>query len=192
MMTPSTTDVICEPTELYSQAGTYLSALLNVTEYMFEGEQLIANTVDDQRLLTFNPARPMPMPGTVWALKFWWQKDDEQWSPVIPLSTSTMIFGDDGTANGSGGCNDFTVSYTGDLQVEKVMEATDTYAELPALTFGPVSAQMAACEEPEGIMQQEQGFFISLGSTAYYFKLGGVLLLLDAKGMPLLMFAAQE
>jgi heat shock protein HslJ len=71
------------------------------------------------------------------------------------------------------------------------MEATDTYAELPALTFGPVTAQMAACSKPQGIMDQEQGYFVTLSSTAYYFKLGGLLMLLDAEGTPLLVFAAQ-
>jgi heat shock protein HslJ len=125
------------------------------------------------------------------ALKFWWQEDDG-WIPVIPLTTVTLTLGADGTAGGAGGCNDYTVPYAGDLQIEKVMEATDTYAELPALTFGPVSAQMVACEEPEGIMQQEQGYFVSLGATAYYFKLGGLLMLLDADGIPRLMFAAQD
>jgi hypothetical protein len=42
MMTPSTTDIICEPDELYDQAGTYSSALINVTSYVLEEEQLIS------------------------------------------------------------------------------------------------------------------------------------------------------
>jgi heat shock protein HslJ len=192
MMAPAETVNICEPPELYSQAGTYSSALINVTDYVLEGEQLIAYTVDDQRLLTFNPAKPFPMPGTEWALKFWWEPDREMWNPVIPESTTNIVFGEDGTASGTGGCNDYTVVYEGDLQIEKVMEATDTYAELPALTFGPITSQMAACSEPEDIMDQEQGYFVTLGLTAYYFKLGGMLMLLDADGMPLLVFAAQE
>ena len=192
MMTPSRTNDICSPAELQQQAAMVDSAIINVTEYVIEGEQLIANTVDDQRLLTFNPATPMPMPGTEWELKFWWMTDREQWSPVVPTSLTTITFGEGGEASGSGGCNNYTVSYTGDLQIEKVMEATDTYAELPTLSFGPIASQMAACAEPEGIMDQEQGFFITLGSTAYYFKLGGMMLMLDGEGTPLLMFAARN
>jgi CheY-like chemotaxis protein len=85
----------------------------------------------------------------------------------------------------------YTVSYEGDLQIEKVMEATDTHAELPTLTFGPISAQFVSCAEPEGIMDQEQGYFTVLSSVAYYFRLGGMLMMLDAKGSPLLVFGAR-
>jgi heat shock protein HslJ len=51
---------------------------------------------------------------------------------------------------------------------------------------------MAACSEPEGIMEQEQSYFVALNTVAYYFKLGGVLMLLDAEGAPLLVFAARS
>ena len=91
-----------------------------------------------------------------------------------------------------GGCNGYTVSYTGDLQIEKVIEAMDTYAELPTLTFGPVASSMSSCDEPENIMDQEQSFFVALGSTAYYLKLGGMLILLNAEGVPMLMLAAND
>ena len=72
------------------------------------------------------------------------------------------------------------------------MEATDTYAELPVLTFGPITAQMAECTEPDGIMDQEQGYFTALDSVAYYFKLGGMQMMLDAEGTPLLLFGARN
>jgi heat shock protein HslJ len=191
MQMPSRTLNLCGPEELYTQAALYMSSLQNVTEYQLEGEQLIANTVDDQRLLTYNPAKPVPMPGTEWGLGFWWIEDRKQWMAVIPTSMTTIIFGEEGQASGSGGCNNYTVSYEGDLQIEKVMEATDTYAELPTLTFGPISAQFVSCAEPEGIMDQEQGYFTVLSSVAYYFKLGGMLMMLDAKGSPLLVFGAR-
>ena len=84
MHTPASTLNLCGPEELFEQSALYNSSLLNVTEYLLEGEQLIANTVDDQRLLTFNSAKPVPMPGTEWGLSFWWQADDEQWRPVVP------------------------------------------------------------------------------------------------------------
>jgi heat shock protein HslJ len=191
MMTPARTAEICAPEGLYEQSATFVSMLLNVTEYAMEGEQLLENTVEDQRLLTFNPATPVPMPGTQWDLKFWWMAEREQWYPVIQTSLTSIMFGEGGEASGSGGCNDYTVGYEGDLQIEKVMEATDTYAELPTLTFGPVASQMTACEDPEGIMDQEQAFFVSLEAGAYYFKLGGLMMLLDADGEPLLIFGAR-
>ena len=192
MYTPASTRNLCGPEELHEQSALYTSSLLNVTEYQLEGEQLIANTVDDQRLLTHSAATPVPMPDTEWGLSFWWYADREEWAPVVPASATTITFGEGGEASGSGGCNNYTVSYEGDLQVEKVMEATDTYAELPTLTLEPVAAQLAECAEPEGIMDQEQGYFTALGSVAYYFKLGGMLMMLDAEGTPLLVFGARN
>ena len=192
MYTPARTMNFCDPAELSEQASMFSSMLLNVTEYAQEGEQLLANTVDNQRMLTFNPAPVVPMPGTEWELKFWWSPDFEQWAPVLLGSMTTITFGTEGEASGTGGCNDYTVAYEGDLQIEKVMEATATYAELPTLSFGPVTLEPTTCAEPEGIMDQEQGYFAQLGSIAYYFKLGGMLLLVDAEGTPLLIFAARS
>jgi heat shock protein HslJ len=190
--TPSQTLYMCGPEELYEQSALYVSSLLNVTEYRIEGEQLIQSTVNDQRLLTLNPAKPVPMLGTEWVLGFWWQADQELWAAAIPTSATSITFAEDGEASGSGGCNDYTVNYEGDLQIEKVMEATDTYAELPTVTFGPVTSQMVACAEPEDIMDQEQGYFTVLTSTAYYFKLGSMLMMLNAEGTPLLVFGARN
>ncbi len=193
MMTPARTPNYCDtPPGLYEQAALFDSALLNVTEYEIVDEQLIANTVDDQRMLTFSPGQPVPMPGTIWEVKFWWETEKEAWAPVVPGVASTLEFGAEGEAAGSGGCNDFTVTYEGDLQIEKVLEATDTYAELPTLTFGPITSAMTVCDEPDGIMEQEAGFFASLVPVAYYFKVGGVLFFLDAEGTPLLMLAGAQ
>jgi heat shock protein HslJ len=191
MQTPARTINQCGPEELEQQSLLYISSLQNVTEYRREGQQLIANTVDDQRLLTYNPAKPVPMLGTEWALTLWWFADDLLWMPVVPTSMTTITFGQGGQASGSGGCNNYSVSYEGDLQIEKVIEATDTYAELPTLTFGPVTAQFVACAEPEDIMDQEQAYFTALGSVAYYFKLGGMLMMLDAEGTPLVVLGAR-
>jgi len=191
MMTPAQTFHACGPVELDEQSATYVSSLLNVTEYQLEGEQLIANTAEGQRLLTFNPATPVPMPGTEWTLAFWWSADTNVWNPVLPTSMTTISFGEKGEASGSGGCNNYTVNYVGNLQIEKVMEATEVHAELPALTFGSVASQMAECAEPEGIMEQEQGYFTALPSVAYYFKLGGMLMMLDSEKTPMLLFAAR-
>jgi heat shock protein HslJ len=182
----------CAPMELNAQAAKYNSSLVNVIDYKLEGGQLIANAIEDQRLLTYNPARPVPMVGTDWQLAFYWQPDLRQFNPVLPASTTTIAFTPGGQASGSGGCNDYSASYQGDVQSEKVLAATDTYQDLPTLTFGPVAAQQAACGDPEGIMEQEQAYFAALGSVAYYLKLGGMLMMVDAEGMPLFVFSAGE
>ena len=42
-----------------------------------------------------------------------------------------------------------------------------------------------------GVLTQQQAYFVSLGSVAYYFRLGGMLMLLDAEEMPLLFYGAR-
>lgn len=188
---PSQTRILCEG-DLGEQGGTFVSALLNVTNWAMEGEQLLQNTVDDQRLLTFNPAQVVPTPGTRWQLKFWMADESEDWGAAFPGSDSHITFGEDGQATGSGGCNDFTAPYTGDLQVEMVMASTPTSAELPSLTIGEITYDPETCDEPEGIMTQEQGFLAALSEVAQYYKLGGVLLLLDAEGEPIMLLGAAD
>ena len=95
-----------------------------MTEYEIEEEQLLAYTVEDQRMLTYDAAKPVPMLGPRWELKFWWHTEEEHWPPVVPAVTTSITFVEGGEASGSGGCNDYTVAYEGDLQIEKVMEAT--------------------------------------------------------------------
>jgi heat shock protein HslJ len=180
----------CGSAELNEQSARYVASLLSTIQYQREGEQLITYAAQDQRLLTYNPAKPVPMLGTEWRLELWWRADLRLFDAVVPGVMTTLTFGEGGQASGSGGCNNYTVSYDGDVQTEKAIGATNTYTDLPALTFGPVAAQKMTCADPEGIMEQEQGYFTTLGSVAYYFKLGGMLLMLDAEGAPLLMFSA--
>ncbi len=191
MNTPAKTPHYCaEPPGLEGQASTYMSALLNVTEYEIAEEQLVTYTVDDQRMLTFDPEMPVPILGPRWELKFWWHTEDERWLPVAPAVTSSITFAEGGEASGSGGCNEFTVSYEGDLQIEMVMSSTPENSELPALTFGQIEAATAECAEPDGIMEQEDGFFALLEEVAYYFKMGGMTMMMDADLEPLLVIAA--
>ena len=190
--TPLSTPHQCASDDLLEQSSLFTAYLLSATNYTREGDQIMISTVGDQQVLTLGPQPPLPMLGTEWELKFGWVAEAARWHPVLLDSQTTITFGKDGEASGLGGCNDYTVSYTGDLQIEKVIEATDSYAELPTLTFGPVAASMATCDEPENIMDQEQSFFVALDSTAYYLKLGGMLILLDAEGVPLLMLAAND
>lgn len=189
--TPSETINTCAQ-ELNDQSALFATSLLNVTNFAIADGKLIESTVEDQRLLTFNPAEVIPVPGTTWQLKFWWSEGAEEIAPAVPESNTFIVFGEDGTATGNGGCNDFSVAYTGDLQFVVAMQSGDTEAELPALTFGDVTYNPTTCDSPENIMQQEQGFLAQLGEVAYYFRLGGMLLLLDAEQAPIMMMGAQD
>ena len=89
----------------------------------------------------------------------------------------TLVF-EDGEISGSAGCNSYFGAYT--------IEGAD------GLAFSGIGSTLMACLEPEGIMDQEQAYFTALGSVAYYFKLGSMLMMLDAEATPLLVFGARN
>ena len=77
------------------------------------------------------------------------------------------MFGDDGQVSGSGGCNQFSGSYT---------------VEGEALAIGPLAATLRACLAPEGVGEQETAFFAALGRVATWSVREGRLRLRSADG----------
>ncbi|MCB0181966.1 MAG: META domain-containing protein [Anaerolineae bacterium] len=174
MQTPAATTIYCESEGVVQQEATYMTALVNVTEFKMEDGKLAAYTVEDQRLLTFKPAETVPFEGTTWELKLGWS--GERWTPVVPLSTVTAQFEGD-QMSGSGGCNNYSAS------IEKEGEQ---------LTIGTVTGTEMACTDPDGVMEQETAYFSQLSSVAGYTVAGGSLALLDANGEAILLFGAAE
>ncbi len=189
--TPATTVNVCESEELNTQAATVETALVNVVSYEMQGEQLIVDTSENQPLMTFRPAEHVPTMGTLWEVMLWWDDDEAFWTPLDPATDVTISFGEGNTASGSGGCNNYSVPFEGDLQAEAVLDSSATSADLPTLTFGTVTAEEMNCTTPEGVMQQEQDYFTLLSTIGAYLKLGETLLLLDAEGTPVLALAPQ-
>ena len=87
-------------------------------------------------------------------------------SPIITLQFA------EGSATGSGGCNQYRATYT------------DSGS---SLTFGPIAATKRACVEPER-NRQETEYFDALARVASYEISGDRLTLRDASGAPLLEF----
>jgi len=174
MEIPTKTTIFCESESVTQQEATYMSALVNVTEYSIEDDKLIGYAVENQRLLTFKPVEDVPFEGTTWELKLGW--DGNLWTPVIPLSSVTAQFEGD-QMSGSGGCN----SYSAPLKREG-----------DQLTIGPVVGTEKACADPKGVMDQESAYFSQLSSVAGYTLAGGALALLDANGEAILLFGVTE
>jgi len=173
MQMPAQTRLICESQEVMEQEGTFVGALLNVTEYKIEGDKLVAYTVEDQRMLTLVPAQPAPFEGTTWDLKFIY--NGKEWQPVIPGTTVTaQVEGDQ--MSGSAGCNNYQ---------------TTVAIEGETLTIGTVVSTRKACAEPEGVMDQETLYVSTLSSVTGYQAAGYALALLDADGQAILVFGAQ-
>lgn len=173
MMTPAQTRGFCDEPGVMEQEGTFMSALINVTEYELDGDTLIGYTVENQRMITLVPAETVPLEGTTWLLRF--IVDGTILNPIIPESTVSAQFEGDQMA-GSGGCNNYSAPI-------EMGEET--------LTVGPAVSQRMACEEPSGVMDQEQYYLTSLESVVSYSHAGNTLVMYDADDEPLLIFGAQ-
>jgi heat shock protein HslJ len=173
--TPASTRLYCtEPPDVMNQEATYMTALVNITEFQMEGDKLLAFTVENQRLLTFSPAEPMPFETTTWVLKLFDQ--DGTWMPVILGSEVTAQFEGE-QVSGSAGCN----SYSGTVATEGAK-----------LTISEVTATAMACPEPEGLMAQEEIYLSALGTVTGYQQAGVTLALLNSEGQPVLLFGGQS
>ena len=171
--TPAQTNLTCEsPEGLMKQEASYLQALANVVEYREEDGKLLAYTVDDQLLLTFVPAEPVPVEGTAWLLKF--QVLEGGPAPVSPGTEITALL-EDGTISGSSGCNTYQGSY----------ELNDDN-----LVIGDLAVTERVCEDPVGIMDQEAAYISTLSTVASLSQSGTTLELMDADGRLILLYGA--
>jgi polar amino acid transport system substrate-binding protein len=97
--------------------------------------------------------------------------------PVPAGTTLTAAFGQDGSLNGSAGCNSYSAGYLVDGS---------------QLSIGPASATGMLCAEPVGIMEQESAFLAALESAGSYSIEGGELYLLDGSGRAVIEFIARQ
>jgi heat shock protein HslJ len=94
-------------------------------------------------------------------------------SNVIPGTTITATFSDDGTVSGSAGCNNYVTSYQ---------------AGVNTLTVGQPATTRMYCDSPTGIMNQETIYLSDLAGAATYAISGDQLTIYDTTGKTLLTF----
>ena len=175
MFTPNQTRLVCEePEGVMEQDATFVSSLLNTVEYGMNGEQLVLYTTGQQPLATLSPAGDVAFEGTTWSLRL--MKSGENVLPLLPGTTVTAQFEGE-QVSGSSGCNTYNGGATIDGNSMTISENMIT--------------TMMACADPEGIMEQEQEYLTVLATVAGYDQVGGMLLLLDAAGEPVLLFAGE-
>lgn len=86
----------------------------------------------------------------------------------------TLEFGD-GQVSGTTGCN----SFGGGYQVAG-----------PELSFGDLAQTLMACLDPQGVMEQEQAYMLTLNSTEAYEIQDGELVLSDTTGVRVVLSRA--
>ncbi len=94
-------------------------------------------------------------------------------SNVLPGTTITATFAEDGTVSGSAGCNNYVAS---------CQSGKNT------LSIGTLITTLKTCGSPAGIMSQEQIFLTNLQAAAKYTITGDILSISDPSGKILLTF----
>jgi len=158
--TVATTKMGCPP-PADGVERAYLAALDRVASWRRVHDELALADADGRTLLRFRAASPAGawtatatrQPGAV--------------SSPLPGTEITADFEAGGKLTGSAGCNTYSATY-----------ATDG----AKITIADVSATEMACDAPEGIMEQEQGYLSALPLAAGYRVEGPKLSLLTAEG----------
>lgn len=138
------TQMACPP-EVMEQEQRYLALLGQVAMATRVEGHLSLQDAESTILLKFEATESATLENTDWqALGI----NNGKGGVVSTATTSmsTAVFSE-GQLSGSGGCNQFTATYETDG---------------PQITIGPAAATRMLCDEPEGIMDQEQQYFEAL------------------------------
>jgi len=173
---PIRTEMYCsEPPGLMDQEDRYLAHLTNTSSYRTEGGRLIFTDHEGADLLVFEPVAPtpdLPFTGTDWVLEAYSTGGDAV-SSVLAGTTITAEFSPDGNVTGNAGCNSYGAGY--------VLDGAN-------LTIEPPISTKMYCNEPEGVMEQENTYLNLLSSVSSYRVEGNRLSLANEAGTDLLTF----
>jgi heat shock protein HslJ len=161
----------CPPGSLGDE---FVKQLVNISSYLFKGENLILEIKMDSGSMIFAPSVPAGLPGTSWEVLSY----NNGREAVVGLLTGTDInlnFGTDGKASGNAGCN----SYSGDYQTSG-----------KTLKVGSLTGTRMFCDKPSGVMDQEKQYLEALQSAATFEIAGDTLTIRDANGAMQVLAAA--
>ena len=159
---PSTL-VACADDSLDQQ---FLAGLSNAAIYFFEADDLYMDLTADGGTMRFKAGAatpvptptpgptPTPSPGGTTDIQFnlvsFGPVGAEQ--PVLEGTTVTATFTDT-EVSGFAGCNEYSAALT---------PVNDYF------TVGPIATTQNTCDEPAGVMEQEQAYLAALGGTSGY------------------------
>ncbi len=165
----ATTRMACpEPAMQIEQA--YLAAFEQTSQYRIDGDTLVLIDEDGNDLLVYAARPEIHIDNIIWTLEAYGSPDDLQ--EPLPGTEITLSLDEEGGANGSTGCNRYMSQITID---------GDT------VTFDIVGTTRMACEDP--ISEQEDEYLDMLSSVSTAEFRAGKLLLVDEKGMQVLIFS---
>jgi heat shock protein HslJ len=133
------------------QANAYLGALSETATFAVKKDELTLSDADGNAVATFM-ATSNDLSGTSWQVISY--NNGNQAVVSVTLDTElTAQFGEDGQLQGNAGCNDYFGPYETDGN---------------AVSMGPLGTSRKACQEPEGVMEQETLYLQALETAATY------------------------
>lgn len=149
------TEMGCLDTGVMEQESAYYSALSAAQTIARDGNSLVIGYEGGELRYTLQEPTPdAALVGTEWQLHTFLSGEtaDSTASSLIGDSTITLVFNEDGTVGGHGGCN----SYGGNYLVEG-----------ESLTISELVSTLMACEA-EGVTEQESVYLDALGRAESY------------------------
>lgn len=150
--------------------------LNSASNYALEGQTLKLTNPDATRRATYEQMEPFPLEGTSWVLSAY---NDGQGALVTVTEGSeiSIDFAEGGQLSGTSGCNNYNASYEVDRH---------------SIVIGPVASTLMACDQPEGVMEQESNYLRALENAQLQFNLGLSLILTTEDDTPLAIYFVTE
>ncbi len=146
------TEMFCvDPEGVMDQEQQYLAALQSATTYRIDDDRLEMRTADGALAVSMAAVEPVSLENRLWDVTAY-NNGRGGFTTIIIGSELSMVF-EDGTVSGSAGCNNYDAAY----------ELEDNNIKIE-----PAAATKKMCNDPEGVMEQEQEFLAALESAAVY------------------------
>jgi heat shock protein HslJ len=140
-----------DPDGVMDQEQEYLAALQSAATYRIDGDRLEMRTADGALAVSMVAVEPVSVENRLWDVTAY-NNGRGGFTSIIIGSELSMFF-EGGTVSGSAGCNTYNAAY----------ELEDNNIKI-----GPAAATKKMCDDPKGVMDQEQEFLAALESVAVY------------------------
>jgi len=150
-MGPLRTTLMACPGALGVQETAFFAVLERTTSYGIEGDTLTFFNSHSDTIATFTRLSN-ELPGTAWDVTSYNTGTEAVRSLIIDTQI-TLLFGEDGSVTGNASCN----TYNGTYQLEG-----------DRITIGPLATTRMACQEPQGVMEQEMQYLTALQNSAVW------------------------
>ncbi|BBL67995.1 META domain-containing protein [Methanoculleus chikugoensis] len=163
-----------EPEGIMEQEARFIDLLGSAAECRIENDRLVITDAAGATTLIFvEEDAPTGLAGNTWWTLVSLAGENGTQTPVLDGTGVTVTFSAEGSLGGSAGCNHYSADYTVD-------GAT--------LTIKPAVRTEMYCNEPPGIMDQEDRYLALLTDVASYRMEANRLILADSDGTDLLVF----